>query len=82
MVDFSFIVSLYVSDLPNVTISTVEYSYSYEYSYRVRPRQASRQEEEIQEIQEIARKNRACTVLYRTSMYSYEYRTSTVYDCI
>ena len=25
MVDFSFIVSLYVSDLPNVTISTVPY---------------------------------------------------------
>ena len=31
MVDFSFIVSLYVSDLPNVTISTVVV-YSYEYS--------------------------------------------------
>ena len=37
MVDFSFIVSLYVSDLPNVTISIVmkvEYRYGYEYSYR------------------------------------------------
>ena len=30
MVDFSFIVSLYVSDLPNVTISTVHYT-GYEY---------------------------------------------------
>ena len=35
MVDFSFIVSLYVSDLPNVTISTVLYDYSYEYCSRL-----------------------------------------------
>ena len=38
MVDFSFIVSLYVSDLANVTKSTVhDHTVLYEYKYSVAP---------------------------------------------
>ena len=46
MVDFSFIVSLYVSDLPNVTISTVRYLHV--------PVWLRLQQERLQILQEIA----------------------------
>ena len=41
MVDFSFIVSLYVSDLPNVTISTVPYPHPSGLQYSTVPYQAA-----------------------------------------